>query len=295
MSEDILPPKTPTASSKANVFTALFSPREEIVCRHCGSTDVRPSHKASRSSEYAVYRCRTCKQHFKVVSARPRIHAYLSIGVFLLILGGVAASFIMSSDPEAEYQPRIDARDPIALSKVKTGAQQGDPQAQYDLGLTYWRDANYAEALPLLRAAATAGHADAQYLMGMAYLNGQGIVQNYRDAMEYFNKAAQQGHLEAEYRLGIFHRDGLSTSQDREQAYAWLNVAAAKGHPDALAARDRLAMAMTGEQIVRAQETSAQLHDTLSGKNSAPALPAANQPVATPTPSAGNTPNQPRP
>lgn len=280
---------------KGTALSALFPPKETIACRHCGSTDVRPSHKTSSSSGYVIYRCRNCKHHFKVASPRSRIQAYLSIGLFLLIVAGVAASFILTSDPEVEYQPRVDARDPVALNKAVTSAKQGDPQAQYDLGLTYWHDTNYAEALPLLRAAAEKGHDDAQYLLGMAYTEGQGIVQNYRGAMEYFTKAAQQGHLEAEYRLGIFHRDGLATPQNRETAYAWLNVAAARGHPDALAARDRLAMIMTGEEIIRAQEASAHLHEKLSGKVPAQATPPAAQMAASPSPLPGNMTAQPLP
>jgi DNA-directed RNA polymerase subunit RPC12/RpoP len=253
---------------KTNVLAALLPHKEAITCRHCGSTDVRVSHKATGSSEYVVYRCRACKHHFKVVSARPRIQAVLSVGVFLLILAGVVVSFFIDSAPEeVEYLPRVDVANGAALAKAQSAAKRGDAQAEYDLGLTHWHNENYKEALPLLRAAAAHGHAEAQYLMGMAYLEGHGIVQNYRGAMEHFTKAAEQGHLEAEYRLGIFHRDGLAAPRDRETAYVWLNVAAAQGHMEALAQRERLTMAMSGEEILRAQEASARMHEKLSARN----------------------------
>lgn len=203
-----------------------------------------------------------------MLSARPRIQAYLSIGLFVVVLVGVSASFYFSAAPEVDYQPRVDVADADTLSKTQNAAMKGNPQAQYDLGLTYWHADNYKEALPLIRSAANAGHADAQYLMGTAYLEGRGIVQNFRGALEYFSKAADQGHLEAEYRVGIFKRDGLAGSRDREAAYVWLNIAAAQGHVDALASRERLTLAMTGEEIMRAQEASAQMHEKLSAKSS---------------------------
>jgi tetratricopeptide (TPR) repeat protein len=278
-------PDQPASPTKTPGISALFSPRESVTCRYCGSTNVRPSSKASARVEYVVYRCRACKQHFKVFSTRPRLHAYLGVGVLVLILVGGTLGFFLSSGPEVAHPSHSDAQDPVSLSQVQTGAQHGDPQAQYELGLRYWHNEQYKEALPLLRAAANRGHAEAQYQMGMAYLEGRGIVQNYRGAMEYFSKAAEQGHLEAEYRLGLFYRDGLAAPMDREMAYVWLNVAAAQGHLDALGARERLAQIMSREEIVRAQETSAQMHQKLSTRapgqpKPAPAAPAAPTPPA---------------
>jgi hypothetical protein len=278
----------PSLPPRKSLLASFFTGKGSIACRHCGSTDVRPSHKASGRTEYVVYRCRACKHHFKVVSSRPRLQAMLSVGLFLLVVAGVVASFVMSGTQEVEYAPRVDMQDTQTVAKAQAAAQKGDPQAQYDLGLSHWHNENYKEALPLIRAAADRGHAEAQYLQGMAYLEGRGIVQNYRGAMEQFSKAAEQGHLESEYQMGIFYRDGLASPRDREAAYVWLNVAAAQGHSEALAQRERLAMMMTGEEIIRAQETSAQMHQKLTTKGaaqpkSAPAAPApATPPAAAP-------------
>jgi hypothetical protein len=272
----------PLPPSKSGL-SALLPGRENVTCRHCGSTDVRPSHKASGRTEYIIYRCRACKHHFKVVSSRPRTQAMLSVGLFLLVVTGVVVSFFMGATPEVEYAPRVDLQDTQTVAKTQSAAKQGNPQAQYDLGLTHWHNENYQEALPLIRAAADRGHAEAQYLLGMAYMEGRGIVQNYRGAMEQFSKAAEQGHLESEYQMGIFYRDGLASPRNRETAYVWLNVAAAQGHAEALAQRERLTMIMTGEEILRAQEASTQMHQKLTAKGPAQAKPA---PVAPAVPAA---------
>lgn len=241
---------------KHRLFSHILPQDAEIACRHCGSTDVRPSHKAAHGMGHVVYRCRSCKQHFKVASGRSRLPMMLGVSVFLLAVGVTAVGFMARTDPSADDPPQATTRDAQALARLRNLASQGDTQAQYDLGRSYWHQDEFSQALPWLKAAADRGHAQAQYLLGQAYQYGRGTVQNYRAAQEQFAKAAEQGHLEAEYELGIFQRDGLAGPPNKEAAYVWLNLAAAQGHADALILRDKLTMAMTGEEILRAQEAS---------------------------------------
>jgi TPR repeat protein len=252
----------PTPSSEPDV----------IKCRHCGSTQVRPSHKSSGTSSRTLYRCQACKRHFRVGSGRSRIQ-YVFAGVVLLVLVliGLLVSQLMTDTAEVAYQPRVDMLNRAALAKTQQDAKQGNTQAQYDLGWTYWQNAEYQQALPWIKAAAEHGHSEAEYLLGMAYLNGRGTLQNYHAALEQFTKAAEHNHLEAEYRLGIFYRDGLATPPNKEAAYLWLNIAAARGHEEALHYRDKLAFAMTTEEITHAQEASAKAMTKLS-------VPAASKP-----------------
>lgn len=237
-----------------------------IKCKHCGSTQVRPSHKSSGDSSRVTYRCQSCKRHFRVDAGLPRSKITL-VGVALLVavLLAVAASQFIGGPTEAESPVASDAFQRAAFMKTQQDATRGDPQAQYDLGSTYWKNAEYQKSFPWIKAAASRGHSEAEYLLGMAYLNGRGTVQNYRSALEQFTKAAQKRHLEAQYRLGIFYRDGLATPPNKESAYLWLNIAAAHGHEEALQYRDKLAVTMTTEEITRAQETSAQTIARLDG------------------------------
>ena len=51
-------------------------------------------------------------------------------------------------------------------------------------------------------SAATRGHKDAQYKIGISYLNGQlGCNQNAHQAIKWLTKAAEQGHNEAKFKL----------------------------------------------------------------------------------------------
>ncbi len=248
-----------------NLVASILPGKQQLVCRHCGSTDVRPSHKGAGSSDAVVYRCRTCKRHFKVSTTSKAIPAAVGIGIFLLVAAVVVTGFIFTASPGSSPQAEIETRDHRALDVIEADAKKGNVQAQYDLGLAHWYHGDYPQAMPWLKLAADNGNADAQYLLGVAYLQGNGTVQNYRAAMEQFEKAANRGHLEAEYKLGIFYRDGLATAPDKEKAYIWFNVAAAQGHTDALVMRQKLTMAMTGDQLIHAQEASAQLHKKLNG------------------------------
>lgn len=256
---------------KDNIISNILPGREEITCRHCGSTDVRPSHKSGTSEGYVVYRCRDCKQHFKVASVRPRLRGPAGVALFLIAVVVVAVGFYLSSTHTVQYQHPDDMQHTQAMAKASDLANKGDAQAQYYLGRIHWQQDEYAKALPLLKAAADQGYADAQYMLGQAYQYGRGTVQDFRAAQEQFTHAAEQGHLDAEYQLGIFHRDGLAGAPNRETAYVWFNLAAAQGHADALILRDKVTMAMTGEEILRAQAASTdKLNKLMAQRTSTP-------------------------
>lgn len=236
-----------------------------VKCRHCGSSNVRVSTRSSGSEEHVTYRCHDCKRHFRIHSAGASRQNLIAAGAFLaLVLISVGTFIYLASDDgedfagNVEYQPAVDMGDQASLAQTQQAARQGNAQAQYDLGWAHWQRSEYLAALPWIKAAAAQGHAEAEYMLGMAYLEGHGTVQNYRTALEHFGSAAQRAHLEAQYRLGLFYRDGLGTPASKESAYVWLNVAAARGHDDALHYRDKLAAAMSSDEIHRAQEASAQ-------------------------------------
>lgn len=49
--------------------------------------------------------------------------------------------------------------------------------------------------------AANQGNADAQYQLGLRYFNGNGVRRNYTKAASWFRKAAEQGNTHAQYQL----------------------------------------------------------------------------------------------
>ena len=224
-------------------------------CPYCGSLRVRPSSRRSSAKTHIRYRCEACKRHFKTVPMRWR--ALVVAALIVVPVALVAFGLYLGRSPEIDFQPPPDALQQEALASKLEAAKNGDVQTQYELGQAYWKRGEYRQALPLIELAAGAGHPDAEFLLGTAYLSGRGTLQNYRAALEHFKIAAQLGHLEAQYQLGLLYREGLAAPRDKESAYLWLNIAAARGHEEALVDRDRLGLNMTTEQINRAQEASA--------------------------------------
>ena len=113
---------------------------------------------------------------------------------------------------------------------------------------------NYEQALKWSRMAAEQGFADAQFMLGTMYDDGDGVSQDYKEALNWFRKAADQGHALAQYELGYAYATGEGVPQDYLFAHMWLNLAASQGDERAIKARDDVAEKMTREQIAEAQK-----------------------------------------
>ena len=46
------------------------------------------------------------------------------------------------------------------------------------------------------------GNANAQHNLGLAYYEGKRVKKNYKQALEWFTKSAEQGNANAQYNLG---------------------------------------------------------------------------------------------
>lgn len=76
---------------------------------------------------------------------------------------------------------------------------------------------------PVLKAAEN-GSPVAQFSLGMAYIQGNGVSQNYEEAEKWFRKAAEQGNTSAQCMLGAIYATGLGVPKDYIQAYKWLSL-----------------------------------------------------------------------
>jgi len=85
-----------------------------------------------------------------------------------------------------------------------------------------------------LKTKAETGDASAQFSLGKAYEDGNGVQQNDESAVKWYQKAADQGNAEAENRLGVMYRLGKGVSPDKEEAVRWYRKAAKQGNPQAM-------------------------------------------------------------
>ena len=93
----------------------------------------------------------------------------------------------------------------LSLQDLLKKAEQGDAQAQYNLGECYADGAgvakDVAEAVKWYRKAAEQGHAPAQNALGWCYANGEGVTKDVHEAVKWYRKAADQKHEKAQQAL----------------------------------------------------------------------------------------------
>ena len=76
-----------------------------------------------------------------------------------------------------------------------------------------------------IKIAADQGDAQAQYDMGRMYEEGQGVKQDSTKAMQCYLKAAEQGHAKAQYELGLMYSKLPPNKKNEEEAIKWIQLA----------------------------------------------------------------------
>jgi len=135
-------------------------------------------------------------------------------------------------------------------------AEQGDSQAQYNLGQLYAKGLgvpkNYAEAAKWYRMAAEQGDTHAQMTLSHMYSKGLGVAKDDLKSIEWHARAveegdtgakfmfflnlkniredADKGDAQAQYKLGIMYNNGWGMTADFAEATKWYRKAAKQGH-----------------------------------------------------------------
>ena len=90
-------------------------------------------------------------------------------------------------------------------------------------------DSRAREMVRMWLPLAKRGHAHAQYILGRAYLTGNGIGQNSQKAFLWLSKAAIGQDLEAQLYLGLLYLKGTGVEKNDLSAAHWLRQAADAG------------------------------------------------------------------
>lgn len=124
----------------------------------------------------------------------------------------------------------------------------GSRPVDYAGGLTAYRQGDFQAARRAWEAAAEAGDARAQYMLGHMVQNGQGQPWSNARAAEWYRQAAQQGLPEAQVALADLYLRGLGVPQEPQTAAQWLTAAARSGHLEAQVAFGELLLHGHGVQ-----------------------------------------------
>ena len=135
----------------------------------------------------------------------------------------------------------------LALSAPQVSADTlDDADNAYERG-------NFDTAAKIFKELAEQGDPDAQTNLGFMYEDGQGVLQDYAEAVKWYRLAADQGDASAQTNLGFMYEDGQGVLQDNIKAHMWYNLAAANGYKNADEWRDKLAALMTATDIATAR------------------------------------------
>ena len=149
-----------------------------------------------------------------------------------------------------------------AVKWYRKAAEQNFVPAQFNLGYCYANGQGVrkdkAEAVEWYRKAAEQNYTPAQSNLGWCYDNGCGVAKDYGEAVKWYRKAAEQGHAEAQLNLGCCYANGQGVARDKVEAYVWFSVAA-KADSDAAESRNLLRKEMTPKQFTDAQKRMKEL------------------------------------
>jgi localization factor PodJL len=166
------------------------------------------------------------------------------------------------------------ATDKIGSLALRSAAANGDPKAQFEVGMRFSEGRGIApdmhEAAVWFERAASQSFQPAAYRLGSAYEKGLGVDRNpleakrwYRIAAEggniramhnlgvlyandrdmpsalpWFQKAAEAGLKDSQFNLGIIYALGSGVKQDLAVSYKWFALGAAQGDQEAAKKRD---------------------------------------------------------
>jgi hypothetical protein len=105
------------------------------------------------------------------------------------------------------------------IEQLRVEAKQGNLQAQYVLGGAYYNGngvaRNTTQGAQWLLNAAEGGYAPAQCDLGAMYQQGVGVDQSYGNALKWYRKAAEQGDALACHNLGSLYAKGFRAKKMR--------------------------------------------------------------------------------
>jgi len=127
------------------------------------------------------------------------------------------------------------------IEEIEVLAKQGNAKAQFDLANMLGNEANqnsspdFTEVLYWLKASSAGGYAEAQYTMGLIYLEEYlsepyGVKNDIKKGIDLITKAANQGLPEAQSKLGEMYYYGSDVPQNYSKAFEWYLKAAKQNH-----------------------------------------------------------------
>ena len=195
---------------------------------------------------------------------------------------GLFAALVLSQSlhayDSARLQAALESLGPATFAEWKSKAQGGDALAQNVMGMAYkygiGTDQNHAMSLEWFRKAADQGDADAQFNLGRIYGKATGSYAKIRaapqddmEAMRWYRRSAEQDYRRAQFNLAEMYAEGSrDVPHDDVQAYFWISLAASGGDQAAVQEMESYAARMSAAQIDSARNLVADWKRRSGGK-----------------------------
>ena len=96
--------------------------------------------------------------------------------------------------------------------------------ADYDTAYQSYQAGDYREAARDFKRLAQKGDGRSQYLLGLLYLNGQGVDKATERGIDWLKRSAQNGHYLAAVELGQIYGSGRGVAMNSEEAAKWITL-----------------------------------------------------------------------
>lgn len=145
-------------------------------------------------------------------------------------------------DKEAQFQlgtcyefgvNKVPADYATAIQWYQKAADQGHAEAKNKIGTYYLLGKEYKKALKYYHAAAKLNNLNAQYNLGMMYMNDIYGVMDVQKGLKWYKLAAKAGHAAAQFEMGIYNFYGIGLVKKSTEAIPWFEKAARQGHDEA--------------------------------------------------------------
>ena len=134
-------------------------------------------------------------------------------------------------------------------------------------GVNYYEQGDFDSAMESFKAAAAKGNADAQFNLGLMYLNGEAVSQDYKQALKWFEESAKQGNVRAQVNIGRMYAKGKGMLSNHGVAATWFKKAADQGYADAQYSLGILYL--TGTGVARDYDKARQLFQQAANQSNA--------------------------
>jgi TPR repeat protein len=157
----------------------------------------------------------------------------------------------------------------LVAAIVGLAGAAGPARADFESGVAAYDSGDYSSAIAEFRRESERGQAASEFMLGVMYFYGKGVMRDDGIAAVWFHKAAGKGYAGAQLAYGSLHIRGVGVRRDPFAAYFWLTLAGESGIPglqqQATVLRDDAARGLTPSEIERAQRKAGRWKPTRAG------------------------------